>query len=136
MVGRNEGFRVVAIKPGDVRRLSRHAGEVRVPKAGWVFVCTACGFGGNADVNAARNIAAGHPTHLPIPLHWRGGDGVTRAVNREPHLELQQRQELRYSGQHGHRPRSALARSRLPRRTASLSLTVIARAGTPVGWPA
>ena len=23
-------------KPGDVRRLSRHAGEVRIPKAGWV----------------------------------------------------------------------------------------------------
>ena len=34
--GRNEGFRVVAVKPGDVRRLSRHTGEVRVPKAGWV----------------------------------------------------------------------------------------------------
>jgi putative transposase len=34
--GRNEGFRIVAVKPGDVRRLSRHVGEVRVPKAGWV----------------------------------------------------------------------------------------------------
>ena len=34
--GRNEGFRVVALKPGEVRRLSRHVGEVRVPKAGWV----------------------------------------------------------------------------------------------------
>ncbi len=34
--GRNEGFRVVALKPGDVRRLSRRVGEVRVPKAGWV----------------------------------------------------------------------------------------------------
>ncbi len=34
--GRNEGFRVVAVKPGGVRRLSRHTGEVRVPKAGWV----------------------------------------------------------------------------------------------------
>ncbi len=33
---RNEGFRVVAVKPGEVRRLSRHVGEVRVPKAGWV----------------------------------------------------------------------------------------------------
>jgi transposase len=32
--GRNEGFRVVALKPGEVRRLSRHVGEVRVPKAG------------------------------------------------------------------------------------------------------
>src|SRR5712691_7568777 len=34
--GRDEGFRVVALKPGEVRRLSRHVGEVRVPKAGWV----------------------------------------------------------------------------------------------------
>jgi hypothetical protein len=33
---RNEGFRVVALKPGDVRHLSRCVGEVRVPKAGWV----------------------------------------------------------------------------------------------------
>src|SRR6266699_2943716 len=32
--GRDEGFRVVAVKPGEVRRLSRHVGEVRVPKAG------------------------------------------------------------------------------------------------------
>ena len=37
--GRNEGFRVVAVKPGGVRRLSRHTGEVRVPKAGWVRLC-------------------------------------------------------------------------------------------------
>ena len=41
-----------------------------------------------ADVNAAINIAAGHPTHLPIPLHSRGGDGAARPVNREPHLLL------------------------------------------------
>ena len=34
--GRNEGFRIVAVKPGDVRRLSRKVGEVRIPKAGWV----------------------------------------------------------------------------------------------------
>ena len=34
--GRDEGFRVVAVKPGEVRRLSRHVGQVRVPKAGWV----------------------------------------------------------------------------------------------------
>ena len=44
------------------------------------FVCTACGFACNADVNAAMNIAAGHAVTA------RGGDGVARPVNREPHL--------------------------------------------------
>jgi len=34
--GRDEGFRIVHLKPGDVRRLNRNTGQVRVPKAGWV----------------------------------------------------------------------------------------------------
>ena len=34
--GRHEGFRIVAVKPDHVRRLSRNRGEVFVPKAGWV----------------------------------------------------------------------------------------------------
>jgi putative transposase len=34
--GRDEGFRVVALKRGQVRRLSRKTGEVWVPKAGWI----------------------------------------------------------------------------------------------------
>src|SRR6185437_1828904 len=34
--GRDEGFRIVAVKPGDVRRLNRKMAEVRIPKAGWV----------------------------------------------------------------------------------------------------
>jgi transposase len=34
--GQGEGFRIVAVKTGDVRRLSRNVGEVRVPKVGWV----------------------------------------------------------------------------------------------------
>lgn len=33
---RDEGFRIVGVKPGDVRRLSRRMGEVKVPKVGWV----------------------------------------------------------------------------------------------------
>ena len=47
------------------------------------FRCTACGFACNADVNAARNIAAGHAATA------RGGDGVARPMNREPQLLLQ-----------------------------------------------
>ena len=34
--GRHEGFRIVAVKPQHVRRLSRHVGTVWVPKVGWV----------------------------------------------------------------------------------------------------
>ena len=34
--GRDEGFRIVHLKPREVRRLSRNTGEVRIPKAGWV----------------------------------------------------------------------------------------------------
>jgi putative transposase len=34
--GRDEGFRIVAVMPRHVRRLSRKTGEVWVPKAGWV----------------------------------------------------------------------------------------------------
>jgi putative transposase len=44
------------------------------------FRCTACGFVCNADVNAARNIAAGHAVTV------RGGDGAARPTNREPQL--------------------------------------------------
>ena len=50
------------------------------------FVCTACGYACHADVNAARNIAAGHPTHLPGPLHARGGFRGAGPMNREPQL--------------------------------------------------
>jgi putative transposase len=34
--GRAEGFRIVALRPGQVRRLNRHWGQVFIPKAGWV----------------------------------------------------------------------------------------------------
>jgi transposase len=42
------------------------------------FRCTACTFVCNADINAARNLAAGHAVTA------RGGDGVARPMNREP----------------------------------------------------
>jgi putative transposase len=44
------------------------------------FACTACGFACNADVNAAKNIAAGHAVTA------REGFRDAGPVNREPHL--------------------------------------------------
>jgi transposase len=34
--GHDEGFRIVALRAGQVRRLNRHRGQVYIPKAGWV----------------------------------------------------------------------------------------------------
>jgi transposase len=44
------------------------------------FACTACGFACNADVNAAKNIAAGHAVTA------RGGFRDAGPMNREPQL--------------------------------------------------
>ena len=45
-----------------------------------LFRCVACGYACNADVNAARNIAAGHAVNA------RGGFRIAGPVNREPQL--------------------------------------------------
>ena len=78
--------------PGRVEKVKPHYTSQRCSACGQVdrdsresqavFRCTACGFAGNADVNAAINIAAGHAVTA------RGGDGAARPVNREPHLLL------------------------------------------------
>jgi transposase len=47
-----------------------------------LFRCVACNYTVNADVNAARNIAAGHAVTA------RGGDGISQPLNREPQLAL------------------------------------------------
>jgi putative transposase len=77
--------RVEKIKPALTSQRCSACGQVdrdsRESQA--VFRCTACGFAGHADVNAAINIAAGHAVTA------RGGDGAARPVNREPHLLLQ-----------------------------------------------
>ena len=76
--------RVEKIKPALTSQRCSACGQVdrdsRESQA--VFRCTACGFADNADVNAAKNIAAGHAVTA------REGDGVTRPVNREPQLLL------------------------------------------------
>ena len=78
--------------PGRVEKVKPHYTSQRCSACGRgdrgsresqaVFRCTACGFACNADVNAAISIAAGHAVTA------RGGDGVTRPVNREPQLLL------------------------------------------------
>ncbi len=77
--------RVEKIKPAYTSQRCSACGQVdgtsRESQA--VFRCTACGYACHADVNAAKNMAAGHAVTA------RGGDGVTRPVNREPHLLLQ-----------------------------------------------
>ena len=79
--------------PGRVEKIKPHYTSQRCSACGQVdrdsresqavFRCTACGFVGHADVNAAKNIAAGHAVTA------RGGDGAARPVNREPQLLLQ-----------------------------------------------
>ena len=76
--------------PGRVERVKPHFTSQRCSVCGHVdaqsresqarFVCTACGFACNADVNAARNIAAGHAVTA------RGGFRDAGPVNREPQL--------------------------------------------------
>ena len=76
--------------PGRVEKVKPHYTSQRCSACGQVdarsresqprFVCTACGFAGHADVNAAINIAAGHAVTA------RGGFRDAGPVNREPQL--------------------------------------------------
>jgi transposase len=78
--------------PGRVEKISPAYTSQRCSACGHVdarsresqarFACTACGFAANADVNAARNIAAGHAVTA------RGGSGLPGPVNREPQPDL------------------------------------------------
>jgi transposase len=77
--------RVEKINPAFTSQRCSACGHVdpKSRKSQAVFRCTACGFACHADVNAARNIAAGYDA-----VTARGGDGAARPVNREPHLAL------------------------------------------------
>jgi putative transposase len=83
--GRDEGFRVVALKPGGVRRLSRHVGEVWVPKAGWVRFRWSCDVPPDAKSYRVTLDRAGRwhvafaviPAPVPAP-----GNGQTVGIDR------------------------------------------------------
>jgi len=82
--------RLVEKAPGRVEKISPAFTSQRCSACGQVdgksresqavFRCTACGYTCNADVNAARNIAAGHAVTA------RGGYREAGPVNREPQL--------------------------------------------------
>jgi putative transposase len=79
------GERVEKIKPAYTSQRCSACGHIAAEsrKSQALFACVACNFTLNADVNAARNIAAGHAVTA------RGGDGAARPVNREPQLLFQ-----------------------------------------------
>ena len=74
--------RVEKISPAFTSQRCSACGQVdrRSRESQAVFRCTACGFACHADVNAARNIAAGHAVTA------RGGHREAGPVNREPQL--------------------------------------------------
>jgi putative transposase len=76
--------RVEKIKPALTSQRCSACGQVDLDsrESQAVFRCTACGFASNADVNAAKNIAAGHAVTA------RGGFRDAGPVNREPQLLL------------------------------------------------
>ena len=76
--------RVKKVKPAFTSQCCSACGHVdgKSRESQAVFQCTACGYACNADVNAARNIAAGHAVNA------RGGDRDAGPVNREPQLAL------------------------------------------------
>src|SRR5260370_11196920 len=60
--GRDEGVRIVAFKPGHIRRPSRKTGEVWIPKTGWVR------FRWSRAVPAARS----YPVTRDRAARWHG----------------------------------------------------------------
>lgn len=78
--------------PGRVEKVKPHFTSQRCSACGHIaaesrksqalFCCVACNLTLNADVNAAKNIAAGHAVTA------RGGLALARPVNREPQLSL------------------------------------------------
>ncbi|GII20392.1 RNA-guided endonuclease InsQ/TnpB family protein [Planomonospora parontospora] len=85
--GRSEGFRIVAVKPDHVRRLSRNTGEVKIPKVGWVRFRWSCAVPGGVKSFRISRDAAGRwhvafaavPKPVPAPATGEAV-GVDRGV--------------------------------------------------------
>jgi IS605 OrfB family transposase len=74
--------RVEKVNPAYTSQRCSECGNVDADsrKSQALYACTSCGYSCNADVNAARNVAAGHAA--------RGDQAVARSLNREPQLAL------------------------------------------------
>jgi putative transposase len=74
--------RVEKVNPAYTSQRCSQCGHVDASsrKSQALFACTSCGYSGNADLNAATNIAAGHAV--------RGDQALARSLNREPQLAL------------------------------------------------
>jgi transposase len=74
--------RVETISPAYTSQRCSECGNVDANsrKSQALYACTSCGYSCNADVNAARNIAAGHTA--------RGDQALARSANREPQRAL------------------------------------------------
>jgi len=81
--GKDEGFRIVSLKPEHVQRLNRHWGQVFIPKAGWVR------FRWSRPVNGAKSyrvtLKAGH-WHIAFAVKPESiggpGDGSILGIDR------------------------------------------------------
>jgi putative transposase len=76
--------RIIKVNPAYTSQCCSACGIVdrKARESQAVFRCRSCGFTDNADVNAAKNIAAGHAVTA------RGGGALARPVNREPQHDL------------------------------------------------
>ena len=107
--GRDEGFRVVAVKSGHVRRLSRKTGEVWIPKAGWVRFRWSCAVPAAKSYRITRDRAGRwHVAFAAVPPPVPGpGTGQVVGIDRGVAVSA-----ALSTGELLHAPRLSIARQR------------------------
>jgi len=81
--GKDEGFRIVSLKPEHVRRLNRHWGQVFIPKAGWVRFRWSRPVKGAKSYRVTLKAGQWHIAFAVKPTPIRGpGDGSIMGIDR------------------------------------------------------